>query len=78
MLLHLPKERPERIMEIPPATPRKGCHDSSVGRASGCGLDGSEFKSRRWAKSSAPVKTGPRADSLFYAMGTAVVSGAWF
>ena len=43
--------------------------DSSVGKATGYGLDGPGIESQG-ARFSAPVQTGPRAHPAFYTMGT--------
>ena len=53
-----------------------GGPDSSVGIATGYGLDGSVIESRRGARYSAPVQTGPRAHPASCTMGTGSFPGA--
>ena len=48
---------------------------SSVGIATGCGLDGPEIESRWGARFSAPVQTGPEAHPAFCTMGTGSFPG---
>jgi len=49
--------------------------DSSVGKATRHGLDGPGIESRRGARFSAPVQTGPRIHPASYTMGTESFSG---
>jgi len=49
--------------------------DSSVGIATGYGLDGPGIETRWWARYSAPVPTGPGAHSASYTMGTGSLLG---
>ena len=56
--------------------------DSSVGIATGYGLDGPGIQSRWRARFSAPVQTGPGAYPASYTMGTGSfpavkAAGAW-
>jgi hypothetical protein len=50
--------------------------DSSLGIATRYGLDGPGIESRRGAKFSAPVQTGPVAHPASYTMGTGAFTGS--
>jgi hypothetical protein len=50
-------------------------HDSSVGIATRCGLDGPGIESQWVARFSAPVQTGSEAHPVFYTMGTGSLPG---
>jgi hypothetical protein len=50
-------------------------HDSSVGIATGYGMDGSGIESRWEARFSAPVQTGPGAHPASCTMGTGSLPG---
>ena len=50
-------------------------HDSSVGIATGYGLDGLGIESRWGARFSAPVQTGPAVHPASYIMGTGSFPG---
>jgi len=52
------------------------CAGSSVGIATGYGLDGPEIESWWGAKFSAPVQTGPGAHPTSYTIGTVSFPGA--
>ena len=54
---------------------RIGGPGSSVGMATGYGLDGPVIESRWGARLSAPVQTGPGAHPFSYTMGTGSFQG---
>ena len=56
-------------------TPSQVVRDSSVGIATGYGLDGPGIESRWEARFSAPVQTGPGAHPASYKMGTGSFRG---
>ena len=56
-------------------TPSQVVRDSSVGIATGYGLDGPGIESRWEARFSAPVQTGPEAHPASYKMGTGSFPG---
>ena len=49
--------------------------DSSVGIATGYGLDGRGIESRLWTRFSAPVQTSPGAHPVSYTMSTGSLPG---